>query len=541
MWRLRTLASQMLVGVLCVLVVTTVVGAVLYGRLARETLDTQYEERGRTTANLVAGLADVQRDVAAGDPQNQLQPLAQRLIQHSGVTYIVITDRTGLRFSHPNAQLIGQRLEEPVAALDGRDHVGIDNGSLGRSANGKAPIFDTSGQVIGQVSVGILETEVATKASAAIRTILLYSALALLVGTAGALLMARGLKRVTFGLELRQIASLLQEREAMLHGIHEGVIGFDTEGRIRLINNQARRLLRIPGNAIGRRLTDVLGPGLLRSILSGEIPGTDHRVLTEEALLVVNRRPAVVARRNVGSVVTLQDRTELEGLVRRMNAISGLTTALRAQQHEFVNRLHVLAGLLDLGEHDEARRYLAVLRQDDLASAEALRARIAPPALAALLVAKQAVAHEHGVDLVVTEDSYLDAPETLTLALTTVLGNLVDNATEAVATVDPPRTVVVDVSDDDEGITLCVVDTGPGVSSADIDRVFTDGYTTKSAQDRGRRGIGLALVRRIVRRAGGTVVVTPGPGGRFTVRLPTARSASSPREADGHLVGGEAP
>ena len=166
MWRLRTLASQMLLGILGVLLVTTAVGALLYGRLARETLDSQYEERARTAADMVAALADVQRAVAAGDPQNQLQPLAQHLGERAGLTYIVITDRTGLRFSHPNPRLVGQRLEEPVATLDGRDHVGVDNGSLGRSANGKAPIVDASGQVIGQVSVGILETKVASEASA---------------------------------------------------------------------------------------------------------------------------------------------------------------------------------------------------------------------------------------------------------------------------------------------------------------------------------------------------------------------------------------
>jgi two-component system, CitB family, sensor kinase len=538
MWRLRTLASQMLLGILGVLLVTTAVGGVLYERLARQTLDSQYEERARTAADLVAALADVRQAVAAGDPQNRLQPLAQHLAERAGLTYIVITDRTGLRFSHPNPELVGQRLEEPVATLDGQDHVGVDNGSLGRSANGKAPVLAPSGQVIGQVSVGILETQVATEASAAVPTILEYSALALLVGTVAAFLMARTLKRLTFGLELRQIAALLQEREAMLYGIHEGVIGFDTEGRIRLINDEARRLLGVRAHAVGDRLTDVLPAGRLRSVLAGEIAGTDHRVITDDAMLVINRRPAVVAGRDAGSVATLQDRTELEGLVRRMNAISGLTDALRAQQHEFVNRLHVLAGLLDLGEHEEARRYLAVLGRDELSSAEGLRARIAPPALAALLVAKQAVANEHGVELLVTEDSHLDAPEALTLTLTTVLGNLVDNAIEAVAPTEPPRTVTVELRDDD-GIALEVVDSGPGVAPADAEQVFADGYTTKTAVDEGRRGVGLALVRRVVRRAGGTVDVTPGPIGRFTVRLPSARPAAPRLRAEGNLVGGK--
>ena len=298
MWRLRTLASQMLLGIVGVLIVTTAVGAVLYGRLARQTLDSQYEERARTAADMVAALAEVRQAVAAGDPQNQLQPLAQHLGERAGLTYIVITDRTGLRFSHPNPQLVGQRLEEPVAALDGRDHVGVDNGSLGRSANGKAPIVDASGEVIGQVSVGILETQVASEASAVVPTILEYSALALLVGTVAAFLIARALKRLTFGLELRQIAALLQEREAMLYGIHEGVIGFDTEGRVRLINDQARRLLGIRENAIGRRLTDLLPAGRLRSVLAGRsrVP-----ITASSPTMPCSSSTAVLQRRRAGT------------------------------------------------------------------------------------------------------------------------------------------------------------------------------------------------------------------------------------------------
>ena len=133
-------------------------------------------------------------------------------------------------------------------------------------------------------------------------------------------------------------------------------------------------------------------------MLAGRTAGADQSVLTDDALLVVNRRPVVVAGRDVGSVVTLRDRTELEALVRRMHAVTGLANALRAQEHEFTNRLHVIAGLLDLGEIEEARRYLDTITGQQLTSAEDLRARIAPPVLAALLLAKLAVAAERGVE-----------------------------------------------------------------------------------------------------------------------------------------------
>jgi two-component system CitB family sensor kinase len=524
MWRLRTLASLILIGVLGILLATVTIGGALNVKLTRHTLDGQYEERARIGASVVANIPDIRTAVAAGDPRKIIQPLAQQIMADTGASYVVVTDRTGLRFSHPNTALIGQRLEEPVAVLDGQSHVTIDHGSLGRSANGKAPIFDDRRNVIGQVSVGILERQVSHQLHAQIAAIVLYSAIALAVGVAVAMLMTRAVKRVTFGLELREIASLLQEREAMLHGIREGVIGFDAKGRVNLINNEARRLLSITSNANGGTVEDLVEPGRLRDVLTGEVSGPDQTVLTEDALLVVNRRPVEVGGRPVGSIVTLRDRTELEALIRRMNAVTGLANALRAQEHEFTNRLHVIAGLLDLGDAEEARQYLAEITRDHLVSAEDLRARVSPPVLAALLLAKLAVASERDVELVVTEDSHFDVPASYAHSVMTIVGNLIDNALDAVANQPSPRRVSAQLRDDDE-VRIVVTDNGPGVSADVVDEIFTDGYSTKTPRGEMRRGIGLALVSRIVHRAGGSIDVVPGPGARFEVRLPLPSTA----------------
>lgn len=520
MWRLRTLASWILLAVLGILLATVVIGGVLDVRLTSRSLDQQYEERARAVAATVAEMAEIRTAVAAGDPHHVVQPAADRIIRTTGATYVVVTDRSGLRFSHPNTALIGQRLEEPVAALDGYDHVGIDHGSLGRSANGKAPIMGPGGTVVGQVSVGILEARVAAQVHHEVEAIALYSALALAVGVAVALLLARAIKRVTFGLELREFASLLQEREAMLHGIREGVVGVDSASRVNVLNDEARRLLGVAGPGVGQHLEDLVPPGRLRDLLSGQIGGPDQSVMTTDAVLVVNRRPVTVGARAVGSIVTLRDRTETAGLIRRMHAMTGLSNALRAQEHEFTNRLHVIAGLLDLGEVEEARGYLDLIVEQHVVSAEDLRSRIGPPVVAALLLAKIAVAAESGVTLRITEDSRLDAPNPDPNLLMTVLGNLVDNAVDATATQPPPRTVTVQLSDTDDEIRVVVTDDGPGVPEELLSEIFTDGYSTKPARGERHRGIGLALVKRLVRRAGGHVHASPGPGGHFEVVLP---------------------
>lgn len=527
MWRLRTLASQILLAVVGILLATAVIGGVLDIRLTTKSLDQQYEERARVTAIVVATTPEIRSALSLPDPSRVIQPLASQIAANTGAAYVVVTDREGVRYSHPNPRLIGKRLEEPVAALDGKDHVGIDHGSLGRSANARVPVLDAHGAVLGEVSVGFLETKVASQLHRDVLAIAAYSALALAIGVAVALLLARRIKRVTFGLEPREIVSLLQEREAMLHGIKEGVIGFDSRGRVTLINDEARRLLGITSVALGEDLESLVPPGRLRDLLSGETPGTDQTMMTTDALLVVNRRPVSVGGRAVGSIVTLRDRTELEALIRRMNAVTGLTNALRAQEHEFTNRLHVISGLLDLGDLTEARRYLDTITKVQLVSAEDLRSRIGPPAVAALLLAKIAVAAERGVTLSITDDSRFEADGADQNTLMTVLGNLIDNAVDAVADQPPPRSVAVSLSDEDE-LLMIVSDNGPGIPADRLADVFTDGYSTKAPRGELRRGIGLALVRRLVHKQGGSILVTPGPGAHFEVSLPRQQRTAGP-------------
>jgi two-component system CitB family sensor kinase len=296
----------------------------------------------------------------------------------------------------------------------------------------------------------------------------------------------------------------------------------DTNGRVEVINDEARRLLGISTTARRRKLGELLAPGRLHDLLTGAGDGGDEVVLTGEFLLVVNRMPVVLSGRDVGYVITLRDRTEMEGLVRELHAVTGLTAALRAQEHEFNNRLHVLSGLLGLGEPDEAARYLAEISHDSTAQAGDLRARISPPELAALLLAKVTIAAERDVRLTVSPDSHLDLPSVETRSLLTVLGNLIDNAVEAVTGGPEPRAIGVHVSDAGAEVRMVVTDTGPGIPQEALSEIFVDGYSTKSARGGMRRGLGLALVYRLVHRAGGSIEVTPGPGARFEVRIPVA-------------------
>ena len=521
-----TLAARILLATLGIITMTMLVGLGLYSTLTSKANDDQAIEQARSIAVALGNAPGVAEAVDAGDPGHLLPGLGERVRHDAGASYVVIIDRSGVRYSHPNRALIGQRIEEPVVALDGTVRTGIDEGSLGKSANARAPILDAVGRPVGEVSVGILESEVGNRFSQQMGSVALYTLLAFGLGIGASLILARVIKRATFDLEPAEIVALVQEREAMLHGIREGVLAVDSLGRVNVLNDEARRLLAIPGAQLGRPVEELLPEGRLRGIVTGEVSGADLVAVTDEYLLVLNRMPVVVAGRHAGWVVTIRDRTELEALVRQLDAVEGLTTALRAQEHEFVNRLHVLSVLLELGEVQEATRYSRQLQTETTLASEDVRSRIGSPVVAALMIAKMAVAAERDVVVRVDPTSRLAHIEADQLPIVTVVGNLIDNAVDAIT--DNPTTngrhprgvVTVAVSDTDQVLRLTVTDTGPGIATAHLKEVFVDGFSTKQPRSGIHRGVGLALVHRLVTRFGGTITVTSAEGARFDVVLP---------------------
>ena len=520
----RKLSTQILVSQLAILIATVVIGFVLFANVQRSQLDHQYEQRAGAIAQTVAGVPDIQACLQGveGRCRESIQSVATRIQRETGASYVVVIDMNRVRHSHPDPTLIGQQVDEPIVTVDGKTHYRIDHGHTGPSANGRAPMYGADDRtMIGEVSVGIPVSSVSRALWASLPTYAGWFAVALAAGVLASWLLARRLKRRTFGLELDEIARLLQEREATLHGIREGVIAFDESGRVSVVNDEAQRLLGREVIPLGSRLGQLMPPGRLRDVLAGDVTGQDEVVLTDDYCLTVNRMPVVLRGEPHGAVVTLRDRTELSGLLRELDGVRSLTDAMRAQQHEFTNQLHAVTGLLELGQIDEARGYLAELNDGAADFAESLRERISSPLIVGLLLGKAAEASERGLTLEISEDSWLgDSPQKLQ-ALTTIIGNLVDNAFEALAGATGSGRVVVTLVEDQDAITVRVADNGPGIPPGAAQDIFRDGYTTKSDRGLLRRGLGLALVHRLVQRLHGTITVSEGPCPVFTVELPT--------------------
>ncbi|MEU1002404.1 sensor histidine kinase [Streptomyces tibetensis] len=494
-------------------------------------LDDQAMRRALAIAQTTAQLPDLAKDLrdTPPAPNGPVQREAERIRKATKAEYIVVMDWRGVRWSHTDPKQIGGIVStDPGQALAGKEVMEIDSGTLGRSARGKVPLRDSDGHVIGAVSVGIAYDSVRARLIHAIPGLLAYAGGALAVGALAAYVISRRVQRQTRDLAFSDIAALLSEREAMLHGIREGVVALDRTGRIRLVNDEAQRLLGIGETVVGRSPDEALGTGRTADVLAGRVTGTDLLTVRGQRVLVANRMPTD----DGGAVATLRDRTELEQLGRELDSTRGLIDALRAQDHEHANRMHTLLGLLELEMYDDAVEFVGEVVGDHRATAEQVTERIEDPLLAALLVGKATVAAERGVALWVSDRTRLPDRLIDPQGLVTVVGNLVDNALDAVAGT-PHARVEVELRAEGRTAILRVRDTGPGVPQEHRELIFTSGWSTKKPPAHRERGIGLSLVRRLAERQGGSATVgeAHGGGAEFTVVLPEALAEPGPGPA----------
>ncbi len=518
----RRVFSQVLLMQLAIAAGVAVLATGLFLAPLSDQLDDQAMRRALAIAQTTAQQPQVAEELRSTRPTTDgpVQTEAERIRKATQAEYVVVMDRQGVRWSHTDPARIGEIVStDPGQALAGRDVMEIDDGTLGRSARGKVPLRDADGDIVGAVSVGIAYDSVRSRLIHAIPGLFAYAGGALAVGALAAWLISRRVQRQTRDLAFSDIAGLLAEREAMLHGIREGVVALDHGGRMRLLNDEAQRLLGLGAEAVGRSPDEALGAGRTADVLAGRVTGTDLLTVRGQRVLVANRMPTD----DGGAVATLRDRTELEQLGRELDSTRGLIDALRAQDHEHANRMHTLLGLLELEMYDDAVEFVGEVVGDHRVTAEQITERIQDPLLAALLVGKATVAAERGVTLWVSDRTRLPDRLVDPRGLVTIVGNLVDNALDATAGT-PHARVEVELRAQGRATTLRVRDTGPGIPAEHRELVFTAGWSTKEPPAHRRRGIGLSLVRRLAERQGGsaTVDAAHGGGAEFVVVLPEA-------------------
>ncbi|MGF1701661.1 sensor histidine kinase [Photobacterium makurazakiensis] len=513
----------------------------ILGHFAIRYLDSVLDEQIGQQAMRVALAISVSPDVIrAVDARNTsvLQPLSYKLAKSAEARFVVFGDKNGIRLAHPNKARIGKPMHDDegdmneIALVEGLPYISKAHGSVGQSVRGKAPIFNQQGtEIIGIVSVGYLLDTVQVLVSNHRTSMFIAIAAAFLFSVITAIWFAHHFKKAIFNLEPEEIGRMFQERNATLETVREGIVAINQDGIITTFNHAAIKTLQLPETHtyIGQHIQEVLPDSGLLHVLRNGSPQYDQEVWIHDQLLIVNRIPLIQGDTVNGVVSSFRLKNEVDLVSRKLTRIKQYAESLRSQSHEYNNKLHTIAGLIQIDATDEALAVIGQETSSHQAFIQQLMDVTSDSILAGCLLGKYNRAKELGLKLHLDEASHMaHLPSELPREqLVSILGNLIDNALEAtLAHHGRGGQITLSLSDYGKEVIFEIEDQGRGLSNEEVDVIFTRGYSTKDQQG---HGIGLDLVKTLTEHLGGLVTVEPIEpyGSRFTLYLPKEKQTKA--------------
>lgn len=523
-FRPLTLRSKMAVFAFSLVLLAVVVGGFFVIQKVTRVIEEEMGLRALAIARTLAQMDEIKEHVGDAGGWEYIQPIAEKTRLATGVAYIVVLDMNRIRYSHPVMERIGKEFTDRDigAALANHEYISRAQGVLGNSIRAFVPIkVDEGTRQVGVVVVGVLTPTMAQTLHKVILEVYSFLAFGLAIGLVGSLLLARNIKRAMFSMEPEEIARILQERIAIFQSMGEGVVAIDTGSRITVLNDEARRLLKLDTDPVGRQVTEVIPNTNLPRVLQTGEPEHNQELLLGDTVVISNRVPVKVGGVIVGAVATFRDKTEINALAEELTGIKAFVEAQRVQNHEYMNKLHTIAGLIQLKHYQQALDYIFDFTEEQQKITSLVSKRINDYRLAGMLLGKYARAKELRVNFVIDPASRLDKlPSGVGRnALVVIAGNLLENAFDSVRTeVESRRRVYFRIDQDRYRLTMEVRDWGAGIEPDLEEKIFTHGFSTKGKS----RGIGLFLVQKTVAGMNGDIrVERPEDGGvRMVVTLP---------------------
>nr|MBA5585655.1 sensor histidine kinase [Anaerobacillus isosaccharinicus]QOY36037.1 sensor histidine kinase [Anaerobacillus isosaccharinicus] len=501
-------------------------GIILLGYMA-ETKEEELSQRTLITAQLVAQYKSVQDEINNEAASDILQPIAERTRVINNVDYIIILNMDRIRLTHPIKERIGTKFyggdEDP--AFSEHIYTSLASGDHGYTIRSFVPIFNEKSEQVGVVVVGNVLPSHRELINEIGNSLLYVFIFATIFGMWGAWLLANHIKRQTFHIEPDQLARVLVERTATFNAIRDGVIAIDQNEKITVINQAAKEIVNAHGDVVGAKIHDVVPDTRLPEVLKIGKPLLQREFFINNRAILSNRIPITVQGKTIGAVAIFQDKTEVTRLAQELTGVQAFVDALRVQAHEYSNKLHTIAGLIQLDQGKKALDYIFDLSEEQAELTSLITHQIHDDSLAGLLLGKYSRCKELGIKLTFNQNSnFINYPEGTTIHdLVIICGNLIDNSIDALVDTNKElKQITFSIKEAEDFLTIQVGDTGEGISENIKEKMFRRGFSTKQKDG---RGIGLFLVRSIIDRIEGNIDINSevGKGTVFTLQIPMKR------------------
>ncbi|WP_336864122.1 sensor histidine kinase [Peribacillus frigoritolerans] len=524
------LHTKLMLGICTLIILMGGIFEVIFINILENNLKQETGEKALSVAQTISLLPEIKQAFRTDHPSVIIQPIAERIRRQIDAEFIVIGDENETRLSHPNPDLIGKKMVggDNAEVWDGKSIITESTGTLGPSIRGKSPIIANE-KVIGVVSVGYLQDDIEKEVSSIQRKIVLIISFILIGGLLVAFFISFNIKKAILGLEPKEIAWMFQEKHAILESIHEGIIAIDVHGKITVVNETAHKILHIPKDVMlrGQKIEEVITHTHLLDVVSTARAEYDQEFMIDGEVFLASRIPILNGQGEIiGAVASLRNKSELSNLLQELSHVKAYAEGLRAQTHEYSNRLYTLLGLIQLGSYKEAMDFISKEVDVTQGFLHFLMKEVPDPIIAGFILGKVSLASELKIDFTIDrESSFKDIPSEIDRdLLVTIIGNLINNAFEAVRENErEEKRVSLFVTDLGKELIIEVEDNGKGMSSEVTEMIFRNGFTTKSHQT--NSGIGLSLVQEAIDGLGGYITFSTKEGEYtiFTVAIPKDR------------------
>ncbi len=527
-------AAPLFVQTMCwIMLLWFILLSITLGLTLRYSLDTLQDKIDDTLRSMVTTLADspsVYESLTVGVCDPELMDYLDDLVDTmNDLDIITIADENATRIYHVNKDRIGEQFVggDEGRVLNGERYFSNATGTMGYQHRYFCPVYGRDGTVIGFVMASTTQSRLDALRNSIASTygkLLLILTLCTLVFSA---VLAIYLNRVLRGARPEDVMKTYLTQNDVLNSLDEGLISLDPRGQVRLVNQAAEETL-------GRREETLLGMNV-DDLLLGEdgetLKGMEGENLpTSRSNILVNSLQIKNSTRWARQVLILKDKSELRRQAEQLGGTRHIVSALRANNHEFLNKLQVIAGFLQMDRPQEALAYIGHLSEEHAQTITPVMQLIHNANVAALILGKLENMRELDIRLTLLANSCLPEHSRYlsTHELVTVVGNLLENAIEAV-NAQPPgadRSVVMQITEDETGLLIVLSDSGVGIQETDLPHIYESGFSTKANHG---RGVGMVLIKSVVDRHGGILEVDsePGSGTTFTLIINRPRGGTT--------------
>lgn len=499
----KKIISSIILTTLLALFLSMFIMTLYFNKQNTDTIKQTLKERG----DHLAQSSQVIETLETRKGSDALQNYMNELITLLHIDFIVILDTNLVRLTHPVSSKIGNEFSsksDAEKALAGKSYYTKNQGVLGDGLRYFTPIYNkTNTKVIGVLCIGNTLTTIKNDNQQFIQNLYLVFIVLLLLILIPVIYIFKEFYRKSKGKTIDEVLFSYHQQTQVWNGIEKGVIALDVHKRIIFNNLPFKEMF---GEEINQKKKQkYLSDNLFKELFIDNQPHKELPLFYKDKQYVVNSYPVVENEKIVGYIATINSENSQRDIQLELTGAKQYLDNLRSHQHEFMNKMHIISGLLEIGDYREAQIFLTTMQNSYQTDVGHLKQLIKTPLITGFLMGKINQAKENKVSVLINPTSYISlySLSHVIYDFLQIIGIVIDNGIDA-CNEKAQGIVEIKLYEDDRIIGATVSNNGPMIPLVPVEKIFEKNFSSKGKY----RGTGLYIAQGLVNRNNGKIKVT---------------------------------